>query len=224
MKNLFAMTSNVEKFSTLAKSLETKDQGVDGMGLVYGPPGIGKTGSAIWYADKTDAVYFRVKAHTRLKDLLEGLAQELGQVPARRVSGIYNQVCAALNEFPRLVIVDEIDYLTDSLKSIHTIRDLADETAAPFLLIGMMDAERKLMKLQHLYDRLQAHILHLKPLALPDVKRFCELVSEINLDDSAVARIAQVSGGKLRKIFIEICRAERIARANNLQTVKREAP
>ena len=219
MKNIFAMHGNVERFTALADSLQDRDRGVDGMGLIYGSPGIGKTGSAIWYADKKDAVYFRIKAHVRQKTLLEGLAKELGQVPARKIDDLYNQVCSTLNEFPRLVIIDEIDYLIDTSKAIHTIRDLADETAAPFLLIGMMHAERKLLKLEHLYDRLQAHIIHLKPLTFPDVKWFVQQVCEVQLEDSVIDQIGRVSGGKLRKIFIEIYKAEKIARINDVQTV-----
>ena len=41
MKNVFAMTGNVELFVSLARSLEQRDRGVDGMGLVFGEPGLG---------------------------------------------------------------------------------------------------------------------------------------------------------------------------------------
>ena len=219
MKKIFAMHSKVERFSTLADSFQTRDYGVDGMGLIYGPPGIGKTGAAIWYCDKTDAVYFRVKAHTKQKSLLKGLVRELGQTPASKIDDLYDQVCTILNEYPRLVIVDEIDYLIGSTKAIHTIRDLADETSAPFLMIGMLDTEQKLMKMAHLYDRVQAHIINLKPLASPDVKRFADQVSEVPLDDSLIEQIGRVSGGKIRKIYTEIYKAERIARVNDVKVV-----
>ena len=59
MKNIFAMTDNVELFVALANSLEKRDRGVDGMGLVFGDPGLGKSRTAIWYADKVNAVYWR---------------------------------------------------------------------------------------------------------------------------------------------------------------------
>ena len=219
MRNVFAMHSNVERFTALADSLQDRNRGVDGIGLSYGPPGVGKTGSAIRYCDTRDAVYYRLKAIDRAKSLLKGIVKEFGQVPAQTIDDLYAQAHGLLNEFPRLVIIDEIDYLIDSTKAINTIRDLADETASPFLLIGMMHAERKLMKLEHLYDRLSAHIIHLKPLTFPDVKRFVQQVCEVQLEDSVIDQIGRVSGGKLRKIFIEIYKAEKIARINDVQTV-----
>ena len=219
MKNVFAMTSNVELFLALAKSLEKRDRGVDGMGLVYGEPGLGKTRTAIWYADKVNAVYYRAKEHTTLRSLLEGLVVELGQAPQYRTSDLYNQAVGALRENPRTVIVDETDYLAGLGKGIQTLRDVADETGVPVILLGMMDAERKVARFSHLYDRLQAHILRFRPLSEVDVGRFAGQLCEVEADDSAIAEIARVSGGKLRKIISEIYRLERIARANDLKTI-----
>jgi len=219
MKNTFAMTHNVEMFVALAGSLEKRDRGVDGMGLVFGEPGLGKTRTAIWYADKINAVYFRAKEHTTLRSLLEGLVVELGQAPMYRTSDLYAQARASLMEAPRTVIVDEIDYLAGQGRGIHTLRDLADEAGVPVLMIGMMDAERKIARFRHLYDRLQAHVLRFKPLSGEDVGRFTKQICEVDLDESAVAEIARGSGGKLRKIISEIYRIERIARANDLKEV-----
>lgn len=222
MKNIFAMTGNVELFVALANSLESRDRGVDGMGLVFGEPGLGKSRTAIWYADKLrlGAVYYRAKEHTTLRSLLEGIVIELGQAPMYRTSDLYGQAKDALREIPRTVIVDEIDYLAGQGRGIQTLRDLADETGAPVIMIGMMDAERKVARFRHLYDRLQAHIMRFRPLPVEDVARFCGQVCEVGMDDSAVAEIARISGGKLRKIIAEIYKVERIARANDLGTIK----
>lgn len=219
MKNVFAMTGNVELFVALATSLERRDRGVDGMGLVYGEPGLGKTRTAIWYADKVDAVYFRAKEHTTLRSLLEGVVTELGQAPAYRTSDLYTQAKEALLEISRTVIVDEIDYLAGAGRGIQTLRDLADETGAPVIMVGMMDAERKIARFRHLYDRLQAHVMRYKPLGEEDVARFAGQVCEVALADDAVAEIARVSGGKLRKIIAEIYKIERLAKANDLDEV-----
>lgn len=219
MKNVFAMTSNVELFVALANSLENRARGVDGMGLIFGEPGLGKSRTAIWYADKIDAVYYRAKEHTTLRSLLEGLVVELGQAPMYRTSDLYSQAMTSLNERPRLVIVDEIDYLATNKGGIQTLRDLADETGAPILIIGMMDAERKVARFRHLYDRLQAHILRFKALSEPDVARFCGQICDINIDDSAVSELCRITGGKLRKIIAEIYKLEKIARANDIETI-----
>jgi len=220
MKNVFAMTDNSELFVVLAESLMKRDRGVDGMGLVFGEPGLGKSRTAIWYADKANAVYFRAKEHTTMRSLLEGLVVELGQAPVYRTSELYAQALASLRENPRLVIVDEIDYLATKGKGLQTLRDLADETSAPVLMIGMMDAERKVARFRHLYDRLQAHILRFKPLEAEDAKRFCEQLCDVKLDDAAITEISRRTNGRLRKIIAEIYRAEKIAKANDLKKIE----
>lgn len=219
MKNTFAMTSNVELFVALANSLESRDRGVDGMGLVFGEPGLGKSRTAIWYADKIAAVYYRAKEHTTLRSLLEGIVIELGQAPMYRTSDLYGQAKECLRDLPRMVIVDEIDYLAGQGKGLQTLRDLADETGAPVLMIGMLDSERKLKRFSHLYDRLLAHIMRFKPLSEEDVAKFAGQVCEVGMDDSAISEIYRVSGGKLRKIIAEIYKVERIARANDLGAI-----
>jgi len=220
VKNVFAMTDNVELFVQLAHSLEQRDRGVDGMGLVYGDPGLGKSRTAIWLADKINAAYYRAKEHTTLRSLLEGIVMELGQAPAYLTSALYAQAAESLRENPRTLIIDEIDYLAGAGKGIQTLRDLADETGAPVIMIGMMDAERKIARFKHLYDRLQAHIMRFKPLGEADVARFSGQVCEVALSDGAVAEVARVSGGKLRKVIVELYRIERLAKANDLDKVE----
>ena len=221
MKRVFAMTANVELFQALAGSLEKRDRGVDGMGLVFGDPGLGKTRTAIWYADKVGgAVYYRAKEHTTLRSLLEGLVIELGQAPMYRTSDLYLQAKESLIENPRLVIVDEIDYVTSKGGGIQTLRDLADETGAAILFIGMMDAERSVARFKHLYDRLESHILRFKPLSEVEVNRFAKQLCDVALDDSAIAAICRRSGGKLRKIIAALYMAEKIARVNDLKEIK----
>jgi len=219
MKNTFAMTMNVELFVAVANSLEKRDRGVDGMGLVFGEPGLGKSRTAIWYADKVDAVYYRAKEHTTLRSLLEGIVIELGQAPMYRTSDLYGQAKECLRDLPRTLIVDEIDYLAGQGKGLQTLRDLADETGAPVIMIGMLDSERKLKRFSHLYDRLLAHIMRFKPLSEEDVAKFAGQVCEVGMDDSAISEIYRISGGKLRKIIAEIYKVERIARANDLGSI-----
>jgi len=220
MKNVFAMTRNVELMVSLVNSLTQRNRGVDGMGLVYGEPGLGKTRTAIWLSDKINAAYYRAKEHTTLRSLLEGLVVELGQAPAYRTSDLYTQAVEVLRETGRAVMVDEIDYLAGAGRGLQTLRDLADETGVAIILIGMMDAERKIARFRHLYDRLASHVMRFRALGPEDVKRFSAQVCEVALDDSAVEEIATITGGRIRRIINELYKAERIARANDLDLVK----
>ena len=43
MKNVFVKTNNVKRFITMMNNLQNRAEGVPGMALVYGEPGLGKT-------------------------------------------------------------------------------------------------------------------------------------------------------------------------------------
>lgn len=48
MKPKFVKTKNVKNFITMTTNLQTRTEGVPGMVLVYGEPGLGKTQTALW--------------------------------------------------------------------------------------------------------------------------------------------------------------------------------
>ena len=66
------------------------------------------------------------------------------------LSSAYKQ----LKTQPRIIIVDEIDYLAGIKKAIETIRDIHDKTDVPIILVGMNKADKKLMRYPHLFDRI----------------------------------------------------------------------
>jgi len=220
VKNIFAITSNVELFMSLATSLEKRSQGIPGLGLIFGEPGLGKTRTAIWYADKVGAVFIRALATATVRSFLEELVIELGQEPMYRASDIYKQAEKSLSENPRLLIVDEIDRLASRWQAIEALRDLTDQTGVPILMVGMDSSERKLARFRHLYYRMQAHIMRFKPLSEADVKRFAGQLCEVQLGESAISEIYRITGGRIGNLIGEFLKAERIAKANDLKTIE----
>src|SRR5512139_87646 len=220
MRNLFATTGNVRDFQTLAKRLEGRDDNVPGMGLVFGPPGLGKTKAAMWYAAKSGAVYLRAKAAMTIRWLLREIVEGLDEAPHWRTSDLYSQARDQLRARPRLIIIDEVDHLSGDRRVIETVRDLHDESRAGFLLIGMHESERRLKRFQHLYDRVRAHVMQFNPIDARDLADVARQLCEVDLADSALAQIMEVSQGKFREIVIQFYRAEYIAKQNGLKTVE----
>ena len=119
MKKTFVKTSNVKKFITMMNHLQKRAEGVPGMGLVYGEPGLGKTYAISWWCLANNAVYIRCVNTMTTKWLLEELSEELGEIPYARTPDIFNQVISQLLKQPRTIIVDEIDYLAmDSIEIV----------------------------------------------------------------------------------------------------------
>ncbi len=228
MKNHFAMTSNSELFFSLATALEGREKNRPGLALIYGEPGLGKTRTGSYYVDRLartvsrerKPIFVRALANDTPRSFLETLVTELGQEPRFRTTDLYKQAETAFRECPRLLIVDEIDRLVANWRAIETLRDLTDQTSIPILMIGMEQSERKLARFRHLYYRMKAHILRFSPLGEADVRRFCDQLSEVELDDSAIGAICERSGGRIGEIIPEILNAEKIAKANDFKIVK----
>ena len=56
MRKVFVKTKNVKQFISMVGNLQNRAEGVPGMALVYGEPGLGKTQTINWWALKNDAI------------------------------------------------------------------------------------------------------------------------------------------------------------------------
>lgn len=217
MRKIFARTQNVKNFINMMNNLQNRAEGVPGMALVYGDPGLGKTQTVLWWALQNDAIFIRCTNLMTGKWLLEEIVEELGEIPFFRSVDLFKQCTKSLTNTPRIIIVDEIDYLVADKKAIETLRDIHDETNVPIILVGMGMADKKLMRYKHLYDRL-SEILKFKSFKLEDIKTIIEQLCEVQMTDCAIQFIFD-SSKRFRQIVKMISKAENIAQANALSTL-----
>lgn len=217
MKKIFAKTKNVKSFISLMNNLQNRPAGVPGMALVYGEPGLGKTNSILWWAARNDSILISAKNAMTSRWFLEELVYELGETPMYKTSDLFSQAVRQLVETPRVIIVDEIDYLAGDKRTIETLRDIHDKTGIPVIMVGMGMADKKLIRYKHLFDRI-SEILKFTPFDLDDVKMIVEQLSEVKISSEAVEFIHQ-KANRFRQIVKLISKAEQIAEANNLQEI-----
>lgn len=217
MKKTFVKTENVKKFITMMNNLQARAEGVPGMALVYGEPGLGKTHSVAWWAMQNNAVFVRCTNLMSARWLLEEIVDELGEMPYSRFSILFNQAIFQLIKNPRIIIVDEIDYLTADSKAIETLRDIHDKTNVPIVLIGMGNSNHKLMRYKHLFDRF-SEILKYETFTKPDIAKIIEELSEVEMTDCAKSLIFNKTN-RFRQIVKLINKAEQVAKANGLNSV-----
>lgn len=137
MKRNFIKTTNVKNFIGLVENLLNKPKNIPKMGLIYGEPGLGKSQTALWLACKYDAIYLRATNLMTGRWLLEEVAKEMDEIPRYLTSDNFNLIVQKLKQKPQLIIVDEIDYLMNNLKTIEILRDIHDETDCPIIFVGM---------------------------------------------------------------------------------------
>ncbi len=220
MNKIFVKTQNVKNFIGLVENLVNKPKNIPKMGFVYGEPGLGKSQTALWLACKYDAIYLRSTNLMTGRWLLEELVKELDEIPRYLTSDNFNLVVKMLKQEPKIVFIDEIDYLMNNYKSIETLRDIHDETGCPIIFIGMGLAHRKLERYKHLYDRF-SEILKFETFGVNDLSQIINQLSEISFTPDAIEYIHK-KYNRFRQIVQLINQMENFAKDNNIVEITKE--
>ena len=187
------------------------------MGLIYGEPGLGKSQTALWLACKYDAIYLRATNLMTGRWLLEEIVKEMEEIPKYLTSDNFNLIIQKLKQKPQLIIVDEIDYLMNNLKTIEILRDIHDETDCPIIFVGMGLVHKKLERYKHLFDRF-SEIVKIETFSVNDLKQIFEQLSEVQVNIDAIEFIHK-KYNRFRQIVQLIHQLEIIAKDNNLQEI-----
>jgi len=204
--SILGMT-NVRLLTTVIKRLQGRAHGLDGIGVLSGEPGLGKTIAAGYAAGTLDAIHISVQTLWTKKTLLENILIELGVLtydPAtHRVTPAISQarMMAALNQAlaiaNRPLIIDEADRAVER-NMIEVIRDIHDGSGASIVLIGMEDLPQKLKKAKQVDSRVltwvqaeyatSADAVMLAGMYAPGISISPELLEAIRQRNGAVPR------------------------------------
>ena len=220
MNRIFVKTTNVKNFIGLVENLLNKPKNIPKMGLIYGEPGLGKSQTALWLACKYDAIYLRATNLMTGRWLLEEIAKEMDEIPRYLTSDNFNLIVQKLKQKPQLIIVDEIDYLMNNLKTIEILRDIHDETNCPIIFIGMGLAHKKLERYKHLFDRF-SDIVKFETFGVNDLSQIVSQLSEVTFTPNAVEYIHS-KFNRFRQIVQLINQMETFAKDNNLTEITKE--
>ena len=215
MNKIFVKTQNVKNFIGLVENLQNKPKNIPKMGLVYGEPGLGKSQTALWLACKYDAIYLRATNLMTVRWLLEELVKELDEIPRFLTSGNFNLVVKKLKQEPKMIFIDEIDYLMNNYKTIETLRDIHDKTDCPIIFVGMGLAHKKVERYKHLFDRF-SEIVKFETFSINDLKQIFDQLSEVPFTLDAIEFIHK-KYNRFRQIVQLINQLEIIGKDNNLQ-------
>lgn len=220
MRKIFVKTTNMKNFIGLVENLLNKPKNIPKMGLVYGEPGLGKSQTALWLACKYDAIYLRATNLMTGRWLLEEITKEMDEIPKYLTSDNFNLIVQKLKRKPQLIIVDEIDYLMNNLKTIEILRDIHDETDCPIIFVGMGLAHKKLERYKHLFDRF-SEIVKFETFSINDLKQIFDQLSEVTFTPDAVEYIHS-KFNRFRQIVQLINKMETFAKDNNLTEITKE--
>ena len=220
MRKIFVKTNNVRNFIGLVENLQNKPKNIPKMGLVYGEPGLGKSQTALWLACKYDGIYIRASNLMTSRWLIEEIVREMDELPRYLTSDNFNVVISKLSQKPKIIFVDEIDYLMNNYKSVETLRDIHDKTDCPIVFVGMGLALRKLERYKHLYDRF-SEIVKFETFEIEDLSQIFSQLSEIPFTPDSIEYIHK-KYNRFRQIIQLINQMEIFAKDNNLTEINLE--
>lgn len=220
MKRNFIKTQNVKNFIGLVENLLNKPKNIPKMGLIYGELGLGKSQTALWLACKYDAIYLRATNLMTGRWLLEEIAKEIDEIPRYLTSDNSNLIVQKLKQKPQLIIIDEIDYLMNNLKTIEILRDILDETDCPIIFVGMGLAHKKLERYKHLFDRF-SEIVKFETFGVNDISQIINQLAEIKFTADSIEYIHK-KYNRFRQIVQLINQLEIVAKENNLTEITLE--
>ncbi len=220
MNKIFVKTNNVKNFIGLIENLQNKPKNIPKMGLVYGEPGLGKSQTALWLACKYDGIYIRASNLMTSRWLVEEIVREMDELPRYLTSDNFNVVISKLSQKPKIIFVDEIDYLMNNYKSVETLRDIHDQTDCPIVFVGMGLAHRKLERYKHLYDRF-SEIVKFETFGVNDIAQIINQLAEIRFTPDSIEYIHK-KYNRFRQIVQLINQMEIFAKDNNLTEINLE--
>ena len=220
MNKTFVRTRNVRNFIGLVEALKSKPKNFPKMGLIYGEPGLGKSQTALWLACKYDGIYIRASNLMTSRWLVEEIVREMDELPRYLTSDNFNVVISKLIQKPKIIFVDEIDYLMNNYKSVETLRDIHDKTGCPIIFVGMGLALRKLERYKHLYDRF-SEIVKFETFEIEDLSQIFSQLSEIPFTPDSIEYIHK-KYNRFRQIVQLISKLESFAKENNLEEITKE--
>jgi DNA transposition AAA+ family ATPase len=183
--------------------VRARPRGDAGMGVIYGPPGLGKTETAIHLQNKTGGILLTGADHLTRRTFLEGLLMELREFqPRGDVARLTNRALELLAEEPdRPLIIDEADKLVDR-RIVETVRYLYDNANVPVILIGEDALPHKMRRVERFYDRVRGGAwLPAPECDLEDTRKLATIFAPgLTFSDATLDRIRILGKGRVRRI------------------------
>jgi DNA transposition AAA+ family ATPase len=218
MNHKMAMTTNVRRFLAAVRELTDRSMGVEGMGLLWGQPGEGKSTTVAFATNTLDGIYLRANTCWTVTSMLQALMVELGQPQGRFKAPMVESSIRCLMEQPRPIFVDEADYLLRQADMLDVMRDIYDNTGSPVVLIGMETMARKVQTNGRFARRITQWV-EFRGISLADARTLAETICEAGVEDDLLARLHEAARANIGRMTTGLSRIEQLAKINGMENV-----
>ena len=220
--NQTASIANLDMVAVAMEKLTGRVQGLPGMGVLYGPPGYGKTVAASAIALATRGYYVQMRSAWSRKTLLEKIIFEMGAKPSGTIPVLLDQICEQLATSGRPLLIDEVDFALRSDAMVELVRDIYEGSQGTILLVGEELLPQRLKKWERFHSRVMAWIPAL-PVSLDDARLLAPIYCpRVVIDDGLLARVVELAHGSVRRVCVNLTRIheEAMTRAEEVMTLE----
>lgn len=212
--------------SVTVEKLIARHAGLPGIGVLYGPPGRGKSMAAGAMVMAYRAYYIQVAQAWRVKPLLQKILLEMKVVipkSCRTESDLLDLVTTQLAASRRPLILDEADRLVAKEAMIETVRDIYEQSRAPILLIGSENLRPALREYRTTHSRVREWVPAL-PVSFDDAAKLATIYAPgIQIADDLLSEIVSRVDGSVRYTCVNLARVldEAMVMGEDMMTLAR---
>ena len=153
-----APVKNIQRLLEAFDAVEKRDPGADGMILLYGSTGVGKTTALTYLLNQTDAIYVEASPAWTLGSMYRAIVAEIGVEPKGHSAALERYIVDEMLTKSRPLFIDELDHLllpgaTTALRMLEALRSLHDKSHMPVVMVGMDKIEQKIKLREQLARR-----------------------------------------------------------------------
>lgn len=217
--NSHAALQNVRAMMALVYKLQGRRPHLPNIGVMHGPSGYGKSQAAIYAQNKTNAIRVEVGDSWTRKTLMKAILTELGIVPRGTVADMVERAVELLGaEIDRPLMIDEADKLVDK-GMIELVREIAECSQAPVILIGEEALPSKLVKVERVHNRV-LDWAPAEPCNRDDTRKLANLyVPHLTFSDGLLDQVCDRSEGRARRIVTNLDHISEWARNHGAKAV-----
>lgn len=224
MARTIAQTKNIRRLNHAYLELKSRDHD-EGLALIYGAPGFGKTTAACELYIRERGLLLTANPVWTPSTLLEKLLEELGSdARTGKNSRLLDEAVRLLAESPRPIFVDEIGFVIGNRKVVEILRTLHDLSGCPVLLIGMSSVpgcpgiDKQVKRFPQFADRISQWI-EFFPADFSDLQLIAELCCSVQLSEDLLRELLKDTKGNVRQIRVRLAQLQKYGKFNRVEAI-----
>ena len=223
MKPKIAAVKNLQALLNAYTAVEQRDPGADGMILLYGSTGSGKTTALTYLLNQTDAICVEASPAWTLGSMNRAIVTEIGVEPRGRSADLERYIIDEMLVKRRPLFIDELDHLllpgtTTALRMLEALRSIHDKAKMPVVMVGMDKIGQKI-KLREQLARRVFQWVKFTDLDREDARIVADTLCEIPIADEWLDALFEQTHGRISYVAHNIKVARRRAKASRWDVI-----